>query len=778
MSLNRSHSTDKDPEIHEDLDENVWSTPKKAVGRKARMKLSGIFSNEEDEAQPSCSPEQLESALMVLIKKQMADHPHCSLLLPCIRVESTNATPCVDATAPSLDVEIPDHTLYHFPHLRQVQAQDVSFKHLNGTPEHPNSKQNEASPVEKLQQHQSKTNGGFRGQFLPLTSPLSSPRREKALPKPILKHVTSPDVPSMGSPNTWKWLDRNHRYYELDHDIDTASDTESDPDLALARSPAKINPVTAYNIPLFRDREGKDRLVLSAAMRDTSSERNPPSGGLEDFTFADMPYSLPLPRGTIQEDSLEPADSVTSITAVVDESEDLASRDGPYSALEPLLWDESEQFSVEEVKAATSTAGEIDASEEFAAFGDMPYNMPLSRDGSRQDKPEKLEPVTPVAKLNTPLSNFTSLAPLFQSPSSADASIPITSSGAITTRDSPCYAPPPSWPTLHVREEVIRDSDTGSIMHNKAWSELPFDPSVDMKHTSEPLSPPNAQKSKASSRTCPKSSLSALPYRLKSTSPCGLTNPCVALASFEDHDKSKDMSFQDGGASTRKTRKHTEIKYECSHSSESPATSTMPPSGDEKPDLQSAISSPERPLAEPDRAFNELPTSSEGLSKTLDHPRGYLPAVFKVKHIIIPERETLNQKSGNATKVDTPPLDSGVDKAVPKIAKAFKPGEQAGDPAEENWRYWMDDSIDHSKDGFPAVDQKSVPFERSPAMIDSFMFRHYENDAIPAWKEENGVTAWDGEVKKRVAEHLLKVVYDLEALAGQEALTGKAAQAA
>ena len=759
------------------------------------MKLSDVFSNVEEDIRPSCNPEELDSALMMaIISKQMADRPHCGQLFSSVRIQSTNATPCVDATAPSLDVKIPDHNLYHIPHFRHVPTQEILSEQLNGTPEDPKSKQNDTFPVEEHQQLQPTTKDGRRLRFLPLTSPPRSPRRENALPKAVLKNVTSPNVPAMGSPSAWKWTDRNHRYHKLDRDIDTASDTDSDSDLVLVRSPAKINPVTDYNGPLSRDRKGKERMVPLPAMPDTSFGRNSPSSG-EDFTFADMPYTLPLSREPIRKDNLEKADSVTSITAVVDESEDLASRDGTYRLLVPLLWDGSEQCSVEDTKPVESTAAEMDGSEEFAALGDMPYNVPLSRDKSGQNKLGKVEPVTPDAKLNRPLSSFTSLAHLVQSPSSADLSMRTTSSCAITTHDSPCYASLPTWSKLHVREEVALESDTNFTLDQTAWSELPFDPDVNMKQTFQPLSPTKARKSEASSKTSwPKSLLSALPYRLKSTSPSELTNPRVEtwtkddLASFEIHDESKDISLQHSGTMNKKTISHIEIGYESSHSSEIATEPTQPWA--EKLDHQSATSSSDRKLSDPDQALNEPPTLSEGLSQTVHRPSEYLPAVFKVTSIVMPERETLDEISGNDTNANTRPWD----KAVPKAEHAFTTADQSTDlTAEKNWRYWMDDSIDHSRDGFPPpVDRSGVNFERSPTMMDSFVVRHYGSAETPAWEEEEGVAdptdgvealkaeeeskaaedgpmVWDDEVKKRVAEHLLKVVYDLEGLAGEAA---------
>ena len=796
------------------------------------MKLSGVFSNVGEDIQPSCNPEELDSALMMaIISKRMADRPHRGQLFPSLRIESANATPCADATAPSLDVEIPDHNLYHFPHLRHVPTQEISSEQLNGTPEDPNSKQNDTFPVGEHQQHQSTTKDGRRLRFLPLTSPPRSPRRENALPKAILDNVTSPDVPTMGSPSAWKWTDRNHRYRKLDRDIDTASDTESDSDLALARSPAKINPVADYNVSLSRDRKGKDRVVPLPAMRDTSFARNSPSSGSEIFTFADMPYSLPLSREPKRKDNLEKADSVTSITAVVDESEDLASRDGPYRLLVPLLWDGSEQCSVGDATPVKSTAAEMDGSEDYAALGDMPYNVPLSRNNSGQDKLRKVEPVTPDAKLTRPLSDFMSLAQLVESASSADPSMRTTSSCAITTHDSPCYAPLPTWPKLHIREDVALESDTKFTVDKSAWFELPFDPDVNMKHTFKPLSPTKAQKSEASNKASwPESSLSALPYRLKSSSPSELTNPRVEtwtkddLASFEIHDESKDISLQHSGTMNKKTINHLEIEYESSHSSEI-ATESMQPWAEEL-DHQSAISSPDRKLSESDKASNEPPTPSEGLLQTVHRPSEYLPAVFKVTRIVMPERETLDEISDNATKGNNSPGRFGAAKTVPKAEHAFTAVDQSTDlTAEKNWRYWMDDSIDHSRDGFPPpVDSRGVPFEHSPARMDRFVIRHYGSAEAPAWEDEDGVAdpkegveapkgeeglktpedgvtvlkaeeglkapeggiatlrgeeglkaaedgvmVWDDEVKKRVAEHLLKVVYDLEGLAGQAA---------
>ena len=781
------------------------------------MKLSGLFNNEEEETQPGCSPKRLESALMVSIKKQMANSPHCVQILPSVRVESTNATPCVDATAPSLDVEIPDHTLYHFPVMRRVHAQDVSSEHLNGTPGHPNSKQDEAFPVENNQLHQSKTKDGHRNRFLPLTSPPPTPKRENALPKAVSADFTSPDVPSMGFPSAWKWSDRNHRYHALDLEIDTASDTESDPDLALARSPATIIPVTAYNVPLPRDRKGKDRVVPSPATRSTSSARNSPSGGSEDFTFADMPYSLPLSRITILEDGLEKADYATSTTAVVDESEDLAFRDAPYSSLVPLLWDGDGQGSVEEVKPLTFTAVEMDGSEKFAALGDMPYNVPLCQDVSGKDKHGKLEPVIPIAKLNRPLSSFTNPAHLVQCPPSADSSMRTTSSCATTTHDDLCYAPPPSWPKLHVREEVASDRKTSSTMQQTAWSELPFDPDINMKHTLEPLSPTEDQKSKASSElpfdpdinmkhtleplsptksqkskassqtSWSKDALSALPYRLISTSPSGLTNSHGGTGTkdgpeIEIEYESEDVSFQDSGTSTEESITPPGTKEKGSPSSRAAIKSTMILPRAEKPGLQSTIITPDFPLAKSDLAFNELPALSEWLSRPGHCHSEYHPPVFKVKHIPIPERETLDNMSANATKGSSPSQDRGLEEPVPKLEHALTAADHSRHLAEEARCYWMDGPIEQSKEGFLPEDRKDVRFERDPAMMDSFAVRHYGRAPIPDLEEEDGVvetgdgvTAWDDEVKKRVAEHLLKVVYDLEALAG---LAGQAARAA
>ena len=328
--------------------------------------------------------------------------------------------------------------------------------------------------------------------------------------------LATPEKPSMGSKSAWDMAraDRNHRYSSVtSEELDTASDTESDPDLNLVRSPAR------------GDRQSFDKpTAIGSASSSFGSNR--PTGDLRYAVEAnerisgetyDGSHSFDKPSAIGSAISLHDADRPAGDLRIAVEAIDRNSSDIYDNALAgssenigpaPALLESDLPHIVQAVERVSNTisekkenrspvspdllekpvpsAGGIAPS--FAEDTDNVHGTSLahiaqimreSKRSSESTETVETDPFLGPGQDRVQEKNGRNMTPVpeeshastghtrsvgISSPSSSSYSDCTNESCALTTHDLLCYAPSP-WPTVHVRTSPSPEQPHGTNLN-------------------------------------------------------------------------------------------------------------------------------------------------------------------------------------------------------------------------------------------------------------------------------------------------------------------------
>ena len=312
----------------------------------------------------------------------------------------------------------------------------------------------------------------------------------------------------MGSPTVWKQAraDRDQRYREITapaQDVDTTTDTESDPGLALTPSPRRAvqqyptRKTFAVNFDCFPTLEKpiQHPIVESNAFPVFEKPAQCPfdhSDAIDSDLFPSLDFSTMAPRFlvTMQRplggyfDELQPS-ALRLMVEAIDRKAGTSLPKG--EVLEKPVshvgdGDEFSKHTLDEAPLVMEAIYEAPSTPSCSGYGEG-----VGKEVAQGTAPDKASLFEPSHEEPSTASRNGKILPYYEaisqgSPSSC--SISTDGSCAITTHDALCYAPPP-WPSVHIRKASLPEQDDAEIQANHGeslnhfsqspWSTILFD---------------------------------------------------------------------------------------------------------------------------------------------------------------------------------------------------------------------------------------------------------------------------------------------------------------